>query len=166
VSVNLAQRIFYYRLGQRYFTWKDSIMIRPLIFAVIVVLAGMMAGNAHAVNCVASAGYTRINGLGTFMAGKTACKRNAGNTDWEWQEYHDPSGDLIDWKKGPSDSVDPSTSVGNWFGGTLVNYDYDAGAYSYRVWQRADNTYDFCNGSTLTLAAVTLKTGQVSCSAP
>lgn len=140
-------------------------MIKTLV-SISIVLFGNMMGEALATNCSASAGYTQITGSGlrTVLSGKTACKSNG--SDWEWQEYHSSSGNLVDWKKGPSDPIDPSTTVGFWLvtAGTksTAKYTYGSNVYNYNVWHNtSNNTYDFCGASTIT--GVTLKAGQVAC---
>ena len=70
----------------------------------------------------------------------------------EWQEFHQGTsaagGNLIDYKKGPTDPIDPSTSVGAWAilgsGDTSrVQYTYGATSYQYAVCSQSTNTH-FC----------------------
>jgi hypothetical protein len=143
-------------------------MINPIISISIFLLAGV-TGEAMAANCSASTGYIRVAGDGDILknelSGKTACKANVD--DWEWQEYHDPSGALIDWKNGPSDPVDPSAQVGTWSAtngvDATVTYTYGAQSNSYAVWKTKSGLYDFCIGTTVKVRAVSLLSGQDSC---
>ena len=102
----------------------------------------------------------------TTLSGQTACVGSPGN--WQNQEYHAPGGDLIDWKKGASDPVDPTTSIGDWSvsgsgADQIVTYTYDAGgSYSYRVHDNGDGTFSFCDGTSEVVSA-TLKPGQSAC---
>jgi hypothetical protein len=120
---------------------------------------------------VASCGTgTRIQGVGQnslqqLLGGMTVCKMNAANTDWEWQEFHDaPEGrpnNLIDYKKGPNDPVDPTSPVGSWSINTVnppgggndrtqtVTYNYGGTSiYTFSVWAQGPGgtgPYNFCS---------------------
>lgn len=122
-------------------------------------------GRASADSCVASAGdgYAQLsasavaNLLGTSMA----CYPAAG-PPWTNQEYHTGavganSGNVIDYKKGPTDPRDPSKQIGSYTivgtgNGGQITYNYTNGpSYSYSVWgtqTSGSGTYDFCNGTT------------------
>lgn len=143
-------------------------MVKSVVSLSVFFLVAV-TGKALAINCAASTGYTRVAGDGDVLkntlSGKTACKANT--EDWEWQEYHEPSGTLIDWKKGPSDPVDPSVPVGKWSAtdgaSAEVTYSYDTKNYTYNVWKTKLGLYDFCAGSTVKVRAASLMDGQDSC---
>lgn len=120
--------------------------------------------------------------VNTLLAGKTVCAA-VGNE--AWQEFHGGSsgqaGNLIDYKRGPGDAVDPSASVGTWTvianapssgvadsrGVAGVNYNYSGGggSYSYTVCQ-SGSTVNFC-GPARNITGATLISGQAACgSAP
>lgn len=142
-------------------------MIKPIISVSIFLLASI-AGEAMAINCSVSNGYSRVAGDGdvlkTTLQGKTACKLT-GN-DWEWQEYHHADGTLIDWKKG-SDLVDGTSPVGTWSAtdgnGAQVTYTYGAQSYTYEVWKTKLGLYDFCTGAIAKVRGASLLDGQDSC---
>jgi hypothetical protein len=79
-----------------------------------------------------------------------------------WQEFHAPGGNLIDYKKGPSDRVDPSKSVGSWSASAdTVTYDYGrGGTFRYQLHNNGGGSYTFCG--TRNIDAV-LRPGQVAC---
>lgn len=108
-------------------------------------------------------------GIKVVLNGKTVCGRPgpgyAGSASDRWQEYHaDPgpctdgttgNGTVTDYKRGPTDTVDPSKVVGSWGvtvgggrGGTRqVTYNYLGGSsYTYDLWENG-NVYSFCVGN-------------------
>ena len=113
-----------------------------------------------------------LAGLQALLSGKTVC---AAVGSERWQEYHQPGGGLVDWKKGPTDPVDPTKQVGTWSVTSVpvgsssntrdtVTYNYGTGgSYTYYVCQNA-STYTFAAtaGSTV-VAGATLLQGQVAC---
>jgi hypothetical protein len=128
------------------------------VFAGVLVLVAAVAGEAMA----ACTGTQIVNVMG-LLAGMTVCKSNG--SDWEWQEYHTPGGgDLIDYKKGPTDTNDPTSTVGSWSAsGPDVTYNYNTGeSFTYQVWQTstdpAPKVYSFCNGSSEVVGGATLST--------
>lgn len=118
--------------------------------------AGCSAAVSTPVNTV-----TALQGL---LEGKTVCVRD------QWQEYHNSVGDLVDYKKGPADKVDPSEKVGSWSVTGIPNtgqrarvtHDYGSGGkYTYIVFDNKNGTYSFCGGGQEIVA--TIKSGQVAC---
>ena len=86
----------------------------------------------------------------TALVGTTVCVVN------ESQEFHQgsgSSGDLIDYKKGSSDPVDPTTSVGSWsISGNNITYTYGGTSFTYTLRQAtgAAAPTSYCNISTST----------------
>jgi len=77
------------------------------------------------------------------LVGKTVCVVG------ESQEFHDASGDLIDYKKGAGDPVDQTTSVGSWsISGTNITYNYGSSTFTYTYRQNPDR-YCGANGEFL-----------------
>lgn len=84
----------------------------------------------------------------TLLGGHTLC---ANTSTEKWQEFHEGAngGNLKDYKKGSSDPVDPTTTVGSWgitASGNGVNQDdrlvhsYGGAPYSWKVFSNCDNT--------------------------
>lgn len=76
-----------------------------------------------------------------LLGNKTLC---ASTSTEKWQEFHEGNnnGNLIDFKKGASDPVDPTTTVGSWSttnSDTLV-HTYGGTSYSWSVFDNCDNT--------------------------
>lgn len=98
-----------------------------------------------------STGTTNLSGL----TNQYVCATR-GNE--KWQEQHKSGGDLWDYKKGPTDPVDPSGKVGTWSrNATSVTYTYDT-SYTYRLyrvsgtcgstaWGSTNCVVDFCIGA-------------------
>ena len=135
-------------------------LVRILVAGLLPLFATMAAQAQSTCSC----GGTQVVGsaLQTLLSNRTVC---AASGNESWQEFHHPAGPLVDWKKGPSDPVDPSETVGSWsLGGNKVNYNYGSGGtYQYDVCV-AGSTVNFCGGSR-NITGATLRQGQVSCSA-
>lgn len=90
----------------------------------------------------------------------------------KWNELHGAGSVLTDYKKGPSDPVDPTSVVGSWSvtaggqGGTgagFITYNYGTGgSYSYFVYGVAP-PYTYCNTSTFELFTVTFSPSGTTC---
>ena len=102
----------------------------------------------------------------TLLVGKYACVHN------QWNELHSggASGTVTDFKKGPSDPVDPSEQVGTYTitAGSGASYDRiqynygSGGTYTYAITPKAGTTagtYSFCNISTGAIISVTVQAG-------
>lgn len=83
---------------------------------------------------------------GSGLSGLLICA-SATSGD-SWQEYHDPSGTLVEYAKGPTDPVDPTHNVGTWStvvpGGSggvrTVGYDYGGSSnYTFDVYINWDD---------------------------
>jgi hypothetical protein len=89
--------------------------------------------------------------LVTALTGNTVCAMRGAD---RWQELHQAGGNLIDYKRGPADKIDPSEKVGTWSitanpAGNNANvvYNYGAGGtYTYSVRSNGGNSYSFCGG--------------------
>ncbi len=82
------------------------------------------------------------------VAGNYVCVGNYPNADWN--ELHSGS-NVIDYKKGPNDPVDPSSTVGTFAvtssgtdGVITYNYNGGGGTYSYYVQPAGGSQYYFC----------------------
>lgn len=99
--------------------------------AALAVLAGMsVQAFAQSVSCPGGGSPLIAADITTLLSGKTVCATSGGD---RWQEYHQAGGALIDYKKGPSDPVDPTKTVGGWSAnGSAITYNYtDGGISSY-----------------------------------
>ena len=100
------------------------------------------------------------------LEGMTVCVGAAGL--WESQEFHKPNGDVIDWKRGPLDSSDPTAKVGVWAVLSLgrdaaVSYRYGAEESSFAV-AVANSLAYFCPpGSDHVEVTARLIAGQHAC---
>ena len=115
--------------------------------------------------CTSTSQVTDADALRTLLGGKTLCATRGAD---RWQEFHQSGGALIDYKKGPSDPVDPTKQVGTWTvtgngSGTQVRYNYGQGAsYTYKVHTIVqDASYSLCS-STEDLV-VSMRSGQGPC---
>lgn len=131
------------------------------LLAGLIALGGLAAPGHAVAACTGNA--MNQNQLNNTFPGNTVCAERGAD---RWQEFHQVGGALIDYKKGPSDPVDPTKQVGNWsVSGTGNNarmvYNYGSGGtYSYQVFSNG-GTYSFCNGNEVHNA--TVRSGQVSC---
>jgi hypothetical protein len=128
-------------------------------------LALGMAGEAMAVNCRCGANFGQEQTtVSTLVSGKTACALRGSD---RWQEFHASNGDVIDYKRGPSDPGDPSSKVGTWTATTdTVTYTYGSQSYNYAVClpNASGALYVFCNTATSeAIPSVNLKSGQGPC---
>ena len=89
--------------------------------------------------------------LAALLGNKMACA-NVGSE--KWQEWHNgtSSGPLVDYKLGPTDTRDPSSTVGNYtvdITANTVTYNYTGGGtYTYDVcYVNTSNTYTFCGAN-------------------
>jgi hypothetical protein len=84
--------------------------------------------------------------LTDLIPGKTVCASFNGD---KWQEEHRSGSQLWDYKKGPSDAVDPSEQVGTWgITSDIVTYTYGSTSYGYTVYDEGSGaSYTFCGVS-------------------
>ena len=114
--------------------------------------------------------------LSAALSGNTVCVPNGAG--WRHQEWHQggpTAGVVIDYKKGPSDPVDPTTALGTWtISGTdassSVTYSYSGGSTgiyavcSLKSQPGVGDAIGFCPGSNspATIAA-TIEAGASGC---
>lgn len=113
-------------------------------------VAGEVAADCEPATKLATAALT------TLLRGNTVCAQK-GNGD-KWQEFHEPSGKLFDYKKGPNDSVDPTEELGTWEISRRegICYRYGGGNfnYCYSIHKVANQElYQFCNTKGLDVTA-------------
>lgn len=134
--------------------------MKRLMVTSIILLAGI-SGEAMAA-CTPSTRVTG-SGLSTLITGNTVCATQG--TD-KWQEQHRAGNQLWDYKKGPSDPVDPSKKVGTWgIAANNVTHTYTGGAsFTYSV-HNDGGTYSFCTGNngSVVVSGATFTGGITSC---
>jgi len=135
--------------------------MKRLMVTSIVLLAGISG------EVMAACSDPQVTGvaLTTLIAGNTVCATRGGE---QWQEQHRGgplAGALYDYKKGPSDPVDPTKQVGNWsIAVDNVTYAYTGGpSYTYSVHGPIGGPYSFCSGGAEVVGGATFKTGNSSC---
>jgi len=120
-----------------------------------------LVAQASAQSC--PSGAVLVADAQTLLAGKTVCAARAPDT---WQEFHQSGGTLIDYKKGPSDPVDPTAPVGSWSASATagtVTYNYTGdGTYTYSVCS-VGGTYTFVSATAGTISGITLLPSQGPC---
>jgi hypothetical protein len=99
----------------------------------------------------------------SVLPGKTVCGLEPGGTTYQWQEYHDPNGNLIEYAKGPNHPVDPTHQVGTWYAtADNVSYTYGSTTYTFTLHSANNTDYSFCDASG-EKATATLEAGQGAC---
>jgi hypothetical protein len=138
--------------------------VKQLVCAAMVLLA---IGAGRAIAACTPPFMTAVQ-IQTLLAGNTACIGHTPNA--EWSEWHNggASGNVVDWKLGASNPVDPTKTVGTFLITTsitagTVKYTYDSQSYTYFVQQGASNPYTFCNTGGSPSFAVMVNPGQGPC---
>lgn len=100
--------------------------------------------------------------LTTLLSGNTVCGRPAagypGAASDRWQEQHRGGAQLWDYKRGPSDAVDPTERVGSWsiqpgvqgFPATVTHSYLGGTSFNWSVYATGTGpaaTYSFCNAA-------------------
>ena len=133
--------------------------MKYFIFTSVLLLNSVMSGEAMAdcaTNQLTDASNPTLNDL---LSGHTVCEA-AGDAaatgpdqSWGVQEEHRSGGELWDYKRGPSSTIDPTKLIGAWSvsgtgANTVVNYSYLAGGGGgiYKVYNNGNASYDICNG--------------------
>ncbi|MER2553311.1 MAG: hypothetical protein ABTQ28_08575 [Thauera sp.] len=131
-----------------------------LLAGVLALAGAALPGQAFAACSGNMLNHTELH---KAFAGNTVCASRGAD---RWQEFHRQGGALIDYKKGPSDRVDPTRQVGSWAidgtgNGARMMHDYGkGGVYRYQVY-RDGGRYSFCSGNQSHDA--TVRSGQQSC---
>lgn len=132
----------------------------PLIAsAVVFAFAAEGAVAACSAPAATQVRHNTTPSLTTLLSGNTVCAVRGGD---RWQEEHHAGGVLKDYKRGPTDTIDPMTQVGTWAvsgtgANTAVTYSYTGGSvYSYTVWDNGGGSYSFCGAGGVDF---TLRTG-------
>ncbi|WP_158931899.1 hypothetical protein [Acidisphaera sp. S103] len=139
----------------------------------------MMFGASHAFGqtCPGATALTssQISSLLTGGGGRWACVGNSPNATWNEQHK---SGFVLDYKKGPSDPIDPSDTIAHPTGsysvvstnpinsqapGTIT-YTYGSASYTYTLYANmsgtipfsSTGTYSFCGSGSAPMLAVTV----------
>ena len=129
-------------------------------------LAVTVSGTATTVTATNTETQGSAGSVAAVVSGKTVCVGASGaRTN---QEYHDPNGNITDWKKGAADPKDPTKTIGTWsISGNNIVYTYTAGSTgTYSLWLQSGGTsYDWCNGATTVVNVTTanILPGQVAC---
>ncbi len=100
--------------------------------------------------------------LRSVLSGNTVCAIRGAES---WQELHQAGGALVDYKRGPTDRVDPSEQVGTWSiaSNGQITYNYGPGSsYRFSVRAIAGSSYSFCGIGTPDID-VTVKLGGGRC---
>jgi len=140
--------------------------MKQLIGAIAVLLA-CISGEAFA-QCSTLSQVTGLP-LQQLVAGSTVCAIRGAE---RWQEEHRgvaPGGQLWDYKRGPTNPVDPTKHVGAWrIAGDNVSYAYLGGSpiFTYTVHANG-GTYNFCTGGAPIVTGATFIPGTgVGCGFP
>lgn len=139
-------------------------MKRIVAASAMMVVAG--AASCLAANCTTATGYGPVTSAAAVLNGNTTCYPTAA--PYSNQEFHN-AGSLVDYKKGPTDARDPTSTVGSYvLLSSGVIYSYSAGGtYSYIIYgatgASGPGTYDFCTGEGGTRIVVRVKAGSGAC---
>ncbi len=123
--------------------------MKYLTMTSFVLLAGL-SGETMAACSGTQVTNTTTPTLSALISNSTVCAAAGSDT---WQEQHRSDGLLWDFKKGPSDPVDPTGQVGNWSvnsTGNTVTYNYTGGSsYTYTVYDEGAGASYCFNGATV-----------------
>lgn len=115
-------------------------------------LGGLASAQAQTCPCGGGTLLTTGAAVQTLLQGRMVCATFGSE---RWQEWHNggAAGELQDYKRGPTDPVDPSEVVGSYLindtvagGGAGVRYTYGTNSYAYRVCQ-SGATVSFCGAA-------------------
>jgi hypothetical protein len=158
-------------------------MMKHIIFTGALLLASAVTGEAMA-DCSTNQVVNVTSGaqnLTTLLTDHTVCDATAkydtsikhpgtgGLVVMGIQEEHRADGQLWDFKKGPSNPVDPTTQVGTWSVAgadvnTEVTYFYGATQSGpYKVYSTGASSYDFCSGTTQVASVTVVNSIGVGC---
>ncbi len=143
---------------------EEPFMKSPITVVACLLAVGLV-GEVSAQSC--PGGTTQVANVGALVSSHTLCAARGGD---RWQEYHSGGsggGPLIDYKKGPSDAVDPTTTVGTWAAtsgaNSVLTHSYTGGSsFSWLVCQ-AGSTYTLVSTGGAGNIPATIIPGQGSC---
>lgn len=136
------------------------------------ILAAALGITLAGISGTATAGCStdRVNDLNALLSGNTVCVPVATTANMQWQELHQAGGDLIDYKRGPSSTIDKSEKVGTWSissdvnGGYFVVHNYGAGGlFTWAVYDNKNGTHSFCGPSGAPEVVARVKPGGGAC---
>jgi len=118
--------------------------------------------SATAGNCIGGTA-TQFNTNG--LSDRTICG-SAGSDSW--QEWHQASGTLTEYARGPGHPVDPTHDVGTWTAnGSTVTYNYTGGtSYTFEIWRISNSTVKYCeagSGTNVIADITSFSVGQQAC---
>jgi hypothetical protein len=137
-----------------------TVVNRIILFG--IALSAFGAGQAAAQNCTtASTAGLKANKISSLIANQYACADLSATE--HWNELHNSasgSGSVLDYKKGPTDPVDPSDTVSHPTGTFsitapsgdanpgVITYTYPSGSFGYYVVNNlTPPLYSFCGES-------------------
>jgi hypothetical protein len=130
------------RLLRLQFNQSRRTLMKKLLVAIPFLVGGI--GNAAA---ACSSPYMNGPAVTSLLSGNTVCSpASCSGSSCQWQEQHKSGSVLADYKKGPSDRIDPTKDVGNWSVASngKVTYTYTGGgSYVYDVHNNGAD-YSFC----------------------
>lgn len=138
-----------------------------------------LALSVPALSAFAQCTGTALNAgqLTTLLSGNTVCGRPAagypGSSTDRWQEQHQSGGQLWDYKRGPTDAVDPSERVGSWsivsdvqLSARVLHSYLGGSTYIWRVYRQGTGpsfTYSFCTTGAVEHVRAFVLAGSVGC---
>ncbi len=158
--------------------------MKRFVAAGILLVAGFAGQSFAACNFISGdPSYVEVTAanIAALLGGSEACYPTSG-PPWINQEYHTGSqtsltGNIIDYKLGPTSPTDPTTRIGSYSIITTtgrgshgqITYTYNGSTpavFAYSVWgPTLAGYYDFCTGFTLTAEVKVLPStgGPVAC---
>ena len=140
------------------------------------VLVAAMVGSLVSIEAIAACTSPRLNevSLKNLLGGNTVCVPAVTISTMTWQELHvgTSGGAIIDFKRGPLDTVDPSKPVGTWTvnanpagNNATVTHAYSGGGgtfiYTVHGTGAVGTNHSFCAGATEIVGRV--KSGGGAC---
>ncbi len=127
----------------------------------IALLLIILSNQSIAANC-SDGRYNQTN-VGIYLSGNTICVLSPEFS----QEEHRSGGELWDYKKGPADTVDPTSQIGHWTTGTnsngkgIVTYIYTGGGTSTYTLEvpGIDGLATYCDGTITPIIIINKKIG-------
>lgn len=140
------------------------------ILLAIAAVASFTVSNLALAQVACPGVTTRVTNISGLVSGNTMCAARAPD---RWQEFHQgpgASGNLIDWKLGAGDPVDPTEQVGTWSSTNGANssltHTYTGGSFTWLVCTdgAANPTFTLISFAAAgTVSGVKVLTSQVAC---